>query len=436
MRQRDVIVVGGGFAGTTAARDLQKSGVDTLLLEARDRLGGRTWSTEREGWKVELGGTWIHWSQPFVWSETQRYGLAVEETVGNVPDRLILMLNGRARELGEAEFDEVLKGFDRFFEEAAFVWERPYDSHYRWNELESRDAVSVAKHLETLGLTPLQKAGVAAFLEVLAMGPLEHASYLEMMRVWSLAGNTFPAFSNSLSRYKLVEGTGALIEAMVTHGGFDVRLEAPVAEIHQGNAGVRVETADGEHYEAKAVVVAVPMNVLKDIAFHPAISATKVRASEERHAGRGFKIFLEVEGDPGHIMTLARAAENPLTSCLTYKRGKERSLLAGFGMEDEHLDQRSLQEWEAALAEFLPGVRVTNAFGHNWTTDPLTQGTWCTYKPGQLIRFADELARPEGRIFFAGADHGEGWRGFIDGAIGSGAKAAKAVARALGSSSW
>jgi hypothetical protein len=162
---------------------------------------------------------------------------------------------------------------------------------------------------------------------------------------------------------------------MVTDGGFDVRVDARVAEIHQDSSGVRVETADRDNYEAKAVVVAVPMNVLKDIAFHPAISATKIRAFEERHAGRGFKVFLEIEGDPGQIMILARSGESPLAACLTYKQGQERSLMAGFGMDDKHMDQRSRQEWEAFLAEFLPGVRVTNAFGHNWTSDPLTQGT-------------------------------------------------------------
>ena len=76
-------------------------------------------------------------------------------------------------------------------------------------------------------------------------------------------------------------------------------------------------------------------------------------------------------------------------------------------------------------------MRVTNAFGHAWGEDPLSQGTWCTYKPGQLTRFADELARTEGRLYFAGADHGEGWRGFIDGAIGSGARAANALVQDL-----
>ena len=58
--QRDVVVVGGGLAGITAARDLKQRGFSTVVLEANDRLGGRTYTIEDEGRTVELGGTWIY----------------------------------------------------------------------------------------------------------------------------------------------------------------------------------------------------------------------------------------------------------------------------------------------------------------------------------------------------------------------------------------
>ena len=90
-----------------------------------------------------------------------------------------------------------------------------------------------------------------------------------------------------------------------------------------------------------------------------------------------------------------------------------------------------VEDWQGILEEFLPGIRVKAVFGHPWCEDPMALGTWCSYKAGQLTRFADELARHEGRVFFASADHGEGWRGFIEGAISSGSKAATAVADAL-----
>jgi len=74
----DIIVIGGGFAGVTAARETARGGAKTLLLEARDRLGGRTWTHRWNDTDIELGGGWVHWHQPHVWSEITRAGLAVE----------------------------------------------------------------------------------------------------------------------------------------------------------------------------------------------------------------------------------------------------------------------------------------------------------------------------------------------------------------------
>lgn len=75
-RVYDCIVIGAGYTGLVAARDLtKKNGVDTLLVEARDRIGGRTWSSTIEGHQYDLGGKWLHWNQPFVWRELAHFGM-------------------------------------------------------------------------------------------------------------------------------------------------------------------------------------------------------------------------------------------------------------------------------------------------------------------------------------------------------------------------
>ena len=73
----DVVVIGAGFAGLVAARELGRAGLGVLVLEARDRVGGRTWTDRRLGHDLELGGTWVHWVQPHTWAEMTRYGRQV-----------------------------------------------------------------------------------------------------------------------------------------------------------------------------------------------------------------------------------------------------------------------------------------------------------------------------------------------------------------------
>lgn len=115
----DVIVVGGGFSGVTAARDCQKNGLRTLVLEAKSRLGGRTFDTQFRGHHIELGGTWVHWTQPAVWSEIMRYGLEVEETPGATPDQMIIV-SGKERSTFATndKIEELVTGISRYFAEA------------------------------------------------------------------------------------------------------------------------------------------------------------------------------------------------------------------------------------------------------------------------------------------------------------------------------
>jgi phytoene dehydrogenase-like protein len=124
----DVVVIGGGFAGVTTARDCQKNGYRTLVLEARDRLGGRTFTTEFEGSRIELGGTWIHNTQPFAWTEAERYGLEIKETPGAVPDVMqMVSRDGRRFNLTLEQSVEVAQGWDAYCAAAREIVPRPYD---------------------------------------------------------------------------------------------------------------------------------------------------------------------------------------------------------------------------------------------------------------------------------------------------------------------
>ena len=140
MSAYDVDVVGGGFDGATAARELQHAGLRTVLLEARDRLGGRTWTSTFCGKQVEMGGTWVHWHQPSVWSELRSYGLEVTEPTP--PTKAGWLVGGELR-LGTLEqlWSLMAAGTDRVCHDARTVLERPHDPLFR--DIAAIDALSV-----------------------------------------------------------------------------------------------------------------------------------------------------------------------------------------------------------------------------------------------------------------------------------------------------
>lgn len=125
--QRHVIVVGGGFCGVTAARELRECGVRVTLLEARNRLGGRTFTSDFAGHQVDFGGTWVHWLQPHVWAEISRYGVALDETPGAVADRIIYLdKQGRRHETTAAEqWPRLEKSVSDLFEGGYSIMPRP-----------------------------------------------------------------------------------------------------------------------------------------------------------------------------------------------------------------------------------------------------------------------------------------------------------------------
>lgn len=428
--QWDVVVIGGGLAGITAARDLQQRGLRTVVIEANDRLGGRTYTIEDEGCTIELGGTWIHWTQPFIWAEKERYGLEIEETPGCVAEHIVIHRGDRIEALAEHEIAEFMGGFDLFFSEALQVWERPYDAHYNWKAIQERDTISVADRMASLKLTPLQQAAIGGFLEILSMSAPKSAAYVEMMRCFALSGWNTVVFKDVAARYKFAKGTGALVDAIVRDGGFDVITNAQVSTITQGSDGVSIQTSNGDIYQSRIGIVTVPMNVMNTVRFNPPLSPIKREAADVKHAGGGAKVFFVVKGDPGAVMTLARSADSALIGSFTYHRGEHQSLLAGFSLEPDALD-KSVEEWQSIFNDYIPDLQILRTFGHPWGTDPLSQGSWCNYRPGTVARFAEALPTREGHLFFASGDHGEGWRGFMEGAIASGSQTAMAVLNSL-----
>src|SRR4051794_21419156 len=183
----DVIVVGGGFAGVTAARECALRGRRTLLLEARDRLGGRTWSAEWNGVPIEYGGAWVHWHQPHTFSELTRAGLsvAISDDAGRAHWHV-----GAERRTGTIEERDAIarRGWDRFVEGVREALPQPHAPLTALDQLARFDRLTMADRLAELDLDEEAGEVLAGELESVAHGPLSEAGAVAILRWHALSG--------------------------------------------------------------------------------------------------------------------------------------------------------------------------------------------------------------------------------------------------------
>lgn len=422
------IVVGGGFAGITAARELSLLGVDVQLLEARDRIGGRTWYDRRCGHEVELGGTWVHWFQQFVWAELARYGIGIVPSME--PRVAHYVVGGELRTGTPADLDEMLAdAMDRFCADVGDVFPRPFDPMFARDAVLALDPLSVADRIASLDLEP----EIAALLDTSWSGsmnaPCEEVGLLEALRWCARTAGDWRKLPEMSSTFKIEGGTRRLLRAIAGDISGEVRTSTPVASVEAGGSGVVVTTRSGEQLVADAAIVAVARNTLGAISFAPPLHGAIARAATAPQASRGVKLWARVRPVPEPFVAVA-PSEYPINwASLEFDDG-DSGVVLGFGSSAETLDPTDRGAVQAALRILLPGVEVDEVGAHDWVRDEFSLGTWASLRPGQYRDFAD-LRSPLGRVHFAGADHATGWGGFIDGAIQSGIESARELRASL-----
>jgi pseudooxynicotine oxidase len=428
----DVAIIGGGFCGVTAARECAKNGYKTVILEAGNRLGGRTFTTDFDGRPTDLGGTWVHWTQPYVWSEILRYGLPMAQTPGATAAKMIARRsNGDIQEVDlAARWDKLEQSAAKYMGETREIFPQPF-SPFASDAYKKIDGISSAERLQSIDdMDGLDRDILDGFFSTLTGNYHREAAWIEMMRWYSLAGRNLADLNDAISRYRFRDGTVALINAMITDSKPEVRLGTPIEKVSQQKGNVVVLTEDGDEVVAKTVISAVPMNVLQDIEWSPKLSDNKIAASAEKHAGNCTKVHVLLKGDHGVIGCLA-PSDNPLNWLFTEHAGHGTTHMIGFGPDPETLDVNDTAQVQAAVRRFLPDAEVIQSLGYQWGYDPFIQGTWATFRPGQYSKYLKDLQASEGRIIFGNADWADGYRGSIDGAIERGIFAAREVDKIL-----
>jgi monoamine oxidase len=418
----DVVIVGAGFAGLIAARELSRSGRRVAVLEARDRIGGRTWLADRMGLDLELGGTWVHWTQPHVWSELRRYGLGLAPSP--TPVRAFWW-DGESR--CEGDPDELMERLDEpnriLTSRSREVFPEPFSP--RDSVLAADvDGTTMLDHINDLPIGADQRAILRSFWTLNFNGRLEDAAYTQALRWVALTNGDWKVNFEACASYKIAGGTRALLNAIRSDIQADIRFEADVQHIAEESGHITVRTADGIEITAVDVILTAPLQTLDRITFAPPPPAAVTEAVARGQVGLGTKIWFAMQGELPHFVALGDA-DWPLNFFQSEYTANGLTYVIGFGPDAAAIDPSDADAVQEVLRRLVPDAEVTQSVGHNWVADEFSQETWPMHRPGYLTRSLPALQRPWGRVHLAGADIADGWGGFIDGAIESGLTAAR-----------
>jgi monoamine oxidase len=234
--------------------------------------------------------------------------------------------------------------------------------------------------------------------------------------------------------HRFAAGTIDLLQRMLDDSGAELQLSSPVVAVTQSTEHVEVRTEGGEVLRARGAVIALPLNCLTDVAFEPALSPEKTTGAAIGQAGAAKKLWALVTGLPPKVLGIGEHDE-PIDVFFTDypadETGLGGDLVVGFSTQDRPLNMMDRDDVEEALLRYFPGAGVLKVDGYDWLADPYSKGTWCAAPAGLLSRYATALEATEGRLVFAGSDIAHAFRGWMEGAVATGATAATRLSAIL-----